>query len=133
MPSAVVFDPLVFDFGFDSVDIVPVILKVQVDRQYSKVTIGQSVPITLYIINNSSTPNRRFMFTPPEAPTITIFTPTNVEVVTDDPMPQRGVGVFTYICHTTLLSTLGLYSAVFAVESGTAGMVSKKYGLFTLI
>jgi len=133
MPTTAVLDVLVFDFAFDIVDIAPVILRVQLDRQYYRVSSGQSVPVTLYIIDNSTTPNRRFMFTPPEGPFITIYNPVNTVVVNAVQMPQREQGVFTYICPTTTYTILGLYSAIFTATNGAEEMVSKKYGLFTLI
>lgn len=131
--TTAVFDKLVFDFGFDIVDIVPVILRVSLDRQYYRIAAGQSVPVTLYVIDNSTTPSRRFMFTPAIGPFITVYKPDNTVFIATVQMPQVERGVFTYICQTATADTVGAYSAVFTATNGDEEMVSKKHHIFTII
>ncbi len=133
MPTTAVFDKLVFSFGFDIADIVPTILRVGLERQYYKIAPGQSVPVTLYIIDTNTTPNRRFMFTPAVGPFITIYSPSDTQYLAVTLMPQRETGVFTYTCQTATTDELGSYSAIFTATNGDEEMVSKKHHIFTMI
>ncbi len=131
--TTAVFDKLVFDFGFDIVDIIPVILKAVVDRQYYHIAAGQEAAVTLYVIDNMTTPGKRYLFNPALGPYINIFKPDNTQFLAATAMPQVETGVFTYTVFTTPTDQLGPYSAIFTATNGDVAMVSRKYHLFTII
>ena len=126
-----VFDPEVFSFMFDITDVPPVVRKVVIPEDVRVNAVGQFVPITVYIVNNSSTPGRVFLMNPTDGPTVTIYGPSDIVVLPATAMEEVEQGIFTYTFDTTGLST-GRYSGIFAASNGTQDMVSKKYFLFNI-
>jgi len=131
--TTAVFDKLVFSFSFDITDIAPVIFKVLIERQHWHIAAGQAVPITLYVIDNMTTPGKRYLFNPAVGPSITIYKPDNTVEQTAIGMPQVETGIFTYLHQTALSDTVGPYSAVFTASNGDTEMISKKYHIFTIL
>ena len=131
--TTAVFDEFVFDTAFATYDIIPVIFKVKVARQYTRIALGQSVPISIYIIDNTTSPHRQFPFNPSVGPFITIYDPLNTVVVLAAAVPLTEQGIFTYMCDTLDYTELGVYSATFAAENGEAFMISKRYAIFTAV
>ena len=126
-----VFDPEVFSFMFDITDVPPVVHKVSIPEDVRINASGQFVPITVYIVNNSSTPGKVFLMNPTDEPTVTIYGPNDTIVLTATTMEQVEQGVFTYIYDTTGLA-VGKYSGIFAASNGTKNMLSKKHFLFNI-
>lgn len=125
-------DPEVFSFMFDITDVAPSILKVSIPEVYRRVAAGQHVPITVYIVNNSTTPGRIFLMNPTTGPLISIYSPLDTIIETELAMEQLDIGTYTYVYDTTTL-TPGPYAAVFSAANSTKEMLSKKYMIFTLI
>ena len=126
------FDKLVFDFAFDIIDVAPVIFKVLIERQYHLIAAGQAVPITLYLINNMTTPGKRYLFTPAIGPFITIYKPDSTIQQAATVIPPVETGIFTYLHQTDPTDAIGPYSAIFTASNGDTDMISKKYHLFTI-
>lgn len=132
MPTTAVFDINVFDFTFDIVDTIPALLKVVVEREYRTVAPGQAVEVVIHLIDNMTTPGRRYPFTPAELPTIQIYDPLDISILAETNMRQVGDGIFTYTYQTTTNHIVGPYSAIFRCTNGTAMMVTKKHIIFTI-
>jgi hypothetical protein len=130
--TTAVFDTLVFDFAFDTVDVIPALLKLLVEPQYGKIAAGQTVAITIYVIDNMTTPGRSYPFNTPTEPAIELFSPGDVSLGAAAAMRQVGTGIYTY-SHLTNGDSLGPYSAVFTLTNGNVEMVSKKHVVFTII
>lgn len=122
-----------FDFGFDIYDIIPVVSKITVEPQYGKIQAGQTVDITIYIIDNSSTPGRSYPFTLITPPVIEIFDPLGVTFSAPAPMRQTGEGIYSYTKITTTTDVIGPYSAVFTAVNGTSLLRTKKHIIYTIL
>lgn len=122
-----------FDFGFDDIDIIPVLFKVVVEPPYARIEAGQSVSITIYIIDNISTPGKLYPFTLITAPSVEFFSPTDVSLGAAVLMMQRGDGVYSYTHLTDDNDAKGAYSAVFTAANGTSEMDTKKHVVFTIV
>ena len=129
--TTAVLDRLVFDFGFDIVDVVPALLKVLVERQYKTVAAGQSVSVTIYLIDNMTTPGRSYPFTAPIPPEVQFYTPLDISLGSAVSMRQSGDGIYSY--EITAPATVGTYAAIFTCTNGLAEMVTKKHSVFTVI
>lgn len=131
--TTAVFDSNVFDFAFDIVDIIPALLKVIVEREYSAIAAGQAVETVIHLIDNMTTPGRSYPFTPVVPPTIEIYGPLDTSVLAATAMRQVGDGIFSY-SFQTVSSThpVGHYSALFRCTNGDKTMVTKKHVIFTI-
>lgn len=132
MPTTAVLDINVFSFGFDIVDIIPALLKVIVEREYRHIAPGQAVETVIHLIDNMTTPGKRYPFTPANLPTIEIYSPLDVVTLAATNMPQIGDGIFTYSHQTTTAYITGAYSAIFRCTNGAKDMVTKKHVIFTV-
>jgi hypothetical protein len=125
-------DPLVFDTTFDVISPVPTLLKVSVEPEHGKVVGGQTLGITIYIVNLTTTPGHRFLFNPSGIPKITIHRPDGVILITNADMVYFNVGVFTYHHTVSLVHPLGEYTASFSCVSGDKTMQTAKHGVFSV-
>jgi hypothetical protein len=132
MPTTAVLDGNVFGFAFDVVDIIPSLLKVVVERESRKIAAGQAVEVAIHLIDISTTPGRRYPFTPLQPPNIEIFDPLDVVILTITDMRQVGDGVFSYSYQTIQNFISGDYSAIFRCTNGDYDMVTKKHVIFTI-
>lgn len=130
--STYVFDPEVFSFMFDITDVTPSVRKVSVEEVYRKAASGSSIPITVYIQNNVTTPGRSFLMNPTTGPSITIYGPSDTVVVSDIDMEQVELGIYTYVYDTSPSQPTGTYAAVFRALNAEKEMISEKYYIFTL-
>jgi hypothetical protein len=150
VPSTAVFDPNVFDFStFDTTDLVPTLYKVEVMREFRKVSEGQDVPITIWIQDSTTTPGRRFFFNPSKPPEVEIRGPDGSIIVPFTVMRNTGLGTYTYIYthwvseifdfltfHSTVfdistpVTTYGIYTGRFQCINGNSQMHSKSMVLF---
>jgi hypothetical protein len=131
--TTAVFDSNVFDFAFDVVDIIPALLKVIVEREYSAIAAGQAAEAVIHLIDNMTTPGRSYPFTPVVAPTIEIYGPLDTSVLTATAMRQVGDGIFSYSFQTISgTHPVGHYSALFRCTNGDKNMVTKKHVIFII-
>ena len=130
--STYVFDPEVFAFMFDITDVSPSIRSVSVPRQYRNAKEGQSIPITVYIENNVTTPGRSFLMSLDIPPAITIYNPADTAVISSVLMEEVEQGTYTYVYETSPSNVSGDYSAVFTAANNTKQLVSSRYHLFIL-
>jgi hypothetical protein len=132
MPTTAVLDPNVFSFAFDIVDIIPALLKVVVEREYKKIAPGQAVETIIHLVDNMTTPGRRYPFTPIDPPTVEIYSPIDTVILAAVAMRQVGDGVFSYSHQTTTGYISGDYSAIFRCSNGDKDMVTSKHVIFTV-
>lgn len=132
MPTTAVFDSNVFDFAFDVVDVIPALLKVVVEREYRAIAAGQATEVVIYLIDNMTTPGRRYPFTPINPPTLQIYGPLDTSILTATAMRQVGDGIFSYSYQTLTSFSVGHYSAIFRCTNGDKEMVTKKHVIFTI-
>jgi hypothetical protein len=154
--TTAVLDKVVFDFSYDIVDVLPVVYKVSVPREYQKVHAGQSVAITIHIIDNMTTYGRRYPFNPIEQPVMTLYSPSDEQLGNPVNMSNIGTGIYTYTWQTystgksqspildgnvydeTPFDTIGdyvpgPYSARFSARNGSAIMITRKHVVFTIL
>ena len=122
-----------FGFGFDTFDIPPVLFKVAVEPPSRIIQQGQTATITIYVIDNSSTPGKKYPFTLITAPSITLYAPDNTVYQASALMRQIGDGIYSYTKPTTGDITVGPYSASFTAVNGTSEMATEKHVVFTVI
>ena len=89
--------------------------------------------VTLYVINNTTTPGHRYPHNPAVGPAIQVFKPDNTEFLASTTMPQVETGIFTYVIHTESNSPIGPYSGIFTASNDIVEMISRKYHLFTIL
>lgn len=128
-----VLDPIVFDTTFDVISPVPTLLKVSVEPEHGKVVGGQTIGITISIVNLTTTPGHRFLFNPSGIPKISIYRPDGVMLLTNIDMVYYSVGVFTYHHNVSVGHPVGEYTADFSCVSGDKTMQTARHGVFHVI
>src|SRR5262245_41813117 len=133
-PTTAPLDIVVFDFSFDVADILPVVWRIGVEEVYRFIQAGQSVAVTVHIIDNMTTFGRRYPYNPSIPPTMSVYYPDGT-LVTGSPfsMANLTIGIYTYTYNTQQSDPLGLYTATFHTINGTASMYTRKAGIFTIL
>jgi hypothetical protein len=132
--TTAVLDKNVFDFGFHSVDTLPTVWKISVAREFQQIQAGQTIGITVHIMDTTTTYGRRYPFNPGEPPTMTLYDPEGTVIIGSPfSMSQLDTGVYTYIYPSQETDPLGLYTAQFHASNGAASMITRKHGVFTLL
>lgn len=127
----VVFDWLVFDWGFSVADIIPTLDRAIVAPEFAKVEAGQAVAIVINIKDIMTTVGERFDFNPATTPQIEIYDPVSTIKVTFTNMNFVGVtGYYNYQHQTLLADVKGPYTARFKAINGTMTMLTDKMVVF---
>lgn len=144
-----VFDPLVFDFiTFDAAYGIPAVLKVDVPREFKKVTSGQIVIINLFVADVSN-PSLKFLYNPDQAPKITMYYPDGTEKIVNGVMTRIDVGVYQYLHQTGIIfdstvfdpvvfdtvstDPIGVYTGIFTIQDGYNFSRTVKYELYEVV
>jgi hypothetical protein len=130
--TAIVFDPLVFDFAFDVVEAVPVLFSVLVEPHSHKVAINQDVTITAIFIDATTTPGRSFRMAIPEIPRINVYNPNGSLRSYNAPMVPVATGEYRYVHASTIYDVPGPYSIAIAATNGDRHMRSNKMVAFVI-
>jgi hypothetical protein len=132
--TTAVLDRNVFDFGFHIADTLPTVWKISVAREFQQIQAGQTIGITVHIMDTTTTYGHSFPFNPGVPPTMTLYDPEGV-VILGSPfsMSQIGIGVYTYIYASQVTDPLGIYTAQFHASNGSVQMITRKSGVFTIL
>lgn len=129
-----IFDPEVFDLGtFDATDPIPTLFKVSVHPLHGQIAPGQSVLITIKIVNVETTLGSVWPLDTSATPLITIFDPSAVVLVDEDFMYNTGPGEYRYRYETELDADSGAYSVRVYTVNGEHTLRSPKMVVFRVI
>lgn len=127
----VVFDWLVFDWGFSVADIIPTLDRAIVEREFKRVEAGQAVAIIIDIKDIMTTVGERFDFNPATTPQIEIYDTVGVIKVAFTNMNFMGAtGYYIYQHQTLSADVKGVYTARFKAINGTMTMLTDKMAVF---
>lgn len=94
-----------------------------VPRQMRLVHQGQAVVIIVEIIDAHVT---AALFDPTHIPTISIYNPLGIQIVSNEVMVQSSLGVYKYVYQTTMLDPLGLYTvSIIAVDLDEVAIIER--------
>lgn len=128
--SIPIFDPDVFDFAYDLLTGPAIAFRVENSERIAKP--GQTVSITITLVEKTTTPGRTYPISLPAPVQISYYTPSNTLLDTDA-MVEVGPGMYTAIRPTLTTDPVGAYSAVFLGSFGTTTLITDKIVVFTLI
>lgn len=133
--TATVFDIGAFGSGFDNIDVVPVLLKVEVTPEQQEIAAGQAVVIKIQVGNQTTSFGRTFLFSPGAVPQITIYTAnqdnTVLQAATNMTLVETGIYIHRY--QTSQSDAKGVYSAIFTAANGSMSMRSSKHAIYTIV
>lgn len=127
------FDNNVFDPGaLDAIDPTLSVFKVAVPIENRHIPAGGSVPITIYIYNESSSPGRKIPANPLSNPQIRIYKPDGTVHLAYTDMVYLSTGVYTYR-HQAGSDPVGPYAAEFKAVNGITTCLTKPMVIFEVV
>lgn len=125
--SLVVFDPVVFDKAiFDSLEITPVVGKIEVPEPMQVAAFGQIVSIFAYIYNVESTPNHAFPVSTPTPPQIEVYDPLDTISVAFTDMTWIDEGICMYQYQIPSVGFTGAYACRVKTLNGSKSSITEK-------
>lgn len=125
------YDPLVFAWGFDVADEIPVFNQVLIQREFKKVEAGQAVAFQVNIQDLTTSLGQRFNFDPATTPQVEIYNPNGSTKVAFTNMSFFGLtGYYTYQHQTLINDAIGIYTARFKAINGSMTSLTDKIAMF---
>jgi len=112
--------------------IVPAITSVPMPRESKNISLGQTVAIGA-TIKDIGIPGIKTLLNTTEVPTVSIFNPSGIAIVTDGVMSNISTGIYAFYHQTDTGDPLGQYTGTFNAVNLTEAARLEKVGIFTLI
>ena len=128
------FDPLVFDASvFDASYATPLLERVSIHPEYSRVTQGQSVPFRIHLQSVTTTFDKRYDLNTASTPQVELTNPDGTVKQAFIDMLSQGLGWYLYVHNVGVSYQKGSYTVRFKAVNGDKTLLTPKMHLFQVV
>ena len=122
-----------FQWGFQSMDVIPTFIEFIVPKEHRIVKAGHDVLVVVKIADLYSTLGIRELFDPSSTPQIQVYFPDGTIAIAYTNMTFMDVGTYNYVYTTIASDPVGEYTAQFQATNGSVDSVSPLVKIFTMV